>query len=198
LIAALRTRRREVRRRQRRAAALVALFGLVAPLGGCGSFHMPFFGSKAAHEPVQACPVAAVLRPLASTAVFGVSADRRPINVAYYGILSDVSATCTMTGTTLHAALDIVVAAERAPASSGNGVDLNYFVAVAGANNQILSKNPMAIRVPVQAGVKRGGVTDHVEIAFDTGGRPTADLNIVVGFQQSPEAIEFYKNFRGR
>lgn len=160
---------------------------------------MPFFGkSNTAAAPSQPCPVTAVLRPLASTAVFGASAERRPINVAYYGILSDVSATCTSNGPTLRAALDIVIAAERGPAAAGNGVDLNYFVAVTGPNNAVLGKTPMAVHVPVDGGVKRGGVTDHVEIAFDTAGRPLSDLNIVVGFQQSPDAVEFYRNYRGR
>jgi hypothetical protein len=45
---------------------------------------------------------------------------------------------------------------------------------------------------------KRGGVSDHVEVAFNLGGRPISDLNITAGFQESQQAIEFYKNFRGR
>jgi hypothetical protein len=185
--------------RRRAGLALPALLSL-GLLAGCGgSFSMPFFGkSNTAAAPSQPCPVTAVLRPLASTAVFGASAERRPINVAYYGILSDVSATCTSNGPTLRAALDIVIAAERGAAAAGNGVDLNYFVAVTGPNNAVLGKTPMAVHVPVDGGVKRGGVTDHVEIAFDTAGRPLSDLNIVVGFQQSPDAVEFYRNYRGR
>jgi hypothetical protein len=103
-----------------------------------------------------------------------------------------------MSGGSLHAALDIVIAAERAPAGTGNGVDLDYFVAVTGANNQVLSKNPFSVHVAVPGTAKRGAVSDKVEEVIDTGGRPLSELNIVVGFQQSPDAIEFYKNFRGR
>ena len=41
-------------------------------------------------------------------------------------------------------------------------------------------------------------VTDHIEEMIPLAGRSIADLNLVLGFQQSPEAIEFYKQFRGR
>jgi hypothetical protein len=67
-----------------------------------------------------------------------------------------------------------------------------------GADQSILGKKAFAVHVTVPDKAKRGGVNDHVEIAFATGGRPLSDLNITVGFQESPQAIEFYKNFRGR
>jgi hypothetical protein len=183
--------------RQCRAAAIFAAASIA--LAGCSLSWVPFVGTKSSKAPAPVCPVAVVLRPLANTVVFGPAAERRPINVAWYGILSDVSATCTTAGGALRAALDIVVAAERgAAAGSSDSVDLNYFVAVTGTDHAILSKNPFAVHVPIAAGVKRSGVTDHVEMAIDTGGRPVSDLNIIVGFQQTPEAIEFYKNYRGR
>jgi hypothetical protein len=118
--------------------------------------------------------------------------------VAWYGVFSDISATCKMTGDTLHASLDNVIAAERGPAVRGNDVDFSYFVALTGADQSILGKKAFAVHLTVPDKAKRGGVNDHVEIAFATGGRPLSDLNITVGFQESPQAIEFYKNFRGR
>jgi hypothetical protein len=176
-------------------AILVAVLGAAA-LSGCS--WVPFIGSKPSAPPV-ACPAAVVFRPLSNTVVFGPSSERRPVNAAWYGILSDVSATCSMNGGALRVAVDTVVAAERAPAGgSGNGVDLSYFVAVAGTDHTILSKNPFAVHVAVPAGAKRGGVTDHVEMTVDTGGRPPTDLNLIVGFQQTPDVIAFYQQYRGR
>jgi hypothetical protein len=200
LTAILRFRRSETRRRCLAAALLGVVVG-PGLLAGCGSMSIPFFGSKSAKPATsaQACPTAAVLRPLSSTAVFGPSVERRPINVAYYGILSDVTATCSTNGNAVQVALDIVIAAERGPAAAaGDGVDLYYFVAVTGPNNGIISKNPFSVHIPVSTGQKRGGVTDHIEEVIDTGGRPLTELNIVVGFQQTPDVVDFYKNFRGR
>lgn len=168
-------------------------------LAGCS--HIPFIGKKSANPATPACPVAVVLHPLANTAVFkpGVAAaDLRPLAVAWYGIYSDISATCRMSGDTLHATLDNVIVAERGPAVQGNDVDFSYFVALTGPDQAILGKKSFAVHITVPANQKRGGVDDHVEVAFSTGGRPLADLNITVGFQESPQAIEFYKHYRGR
>jgi hypothetical protein len=182
--------------RFRGAAALLAAFGL-AVLAGCSS--IPFFGKKA-EKPAAApaCPVAVVLRPLANTAVFGPSGDLRPLNVAWFGVYSDVSATCQVSGDTLHATLDNIIIGERGPAAHGNDLDLNYFVALTAGDQTILGKKSFAVHLTVPDKAKRGGVDDHVEVAFPLGGRALSDLNITVGFQQTPQAIEFYKNYRGR
>jgi hypothetical protein len=184
--------------RFRGAAALLIVLGL-GGLTGCGSISMPFFGKKAEKPATPACPVAVILHPLANTAIFNVSGgDIKPLNVTWYGIFSDISASCTLSGNTLHASLDNIIVAERGPAVRGNDADFDYFVALTAGNQTILGKKPFAVHVTVPSASKRAGVNDHVEVAFDTGGHPVSDLNITVGFQQSPQAIEFYKHFRGR
>ena len=181
------------------AAALVAACAL-AFLASCS--WIPFVGKKKDAAPVNpACPITVILHPLANTAVFAPGAttgNLKPLNVAWYGIYSDIQATCSMSGGTLHATLDNVIVAERGPAARGNDVDLNYFVALTGADQSVLGKKSFAVHVTVPDNQKRGGVSDHVEVAFSTGGQPLSNLNITVGFQESPQAIEFYKNFRGR
>jgi hypothetical protein len=179
----------------RSAAALLAAF-VLAVLASCS--WVPFIGKKSEAPAAPACPVAVILHPLANTAVFSASGEVKPLNVAWYGIFSDISATCKVSGDTLHAALDNIIVAERGPATRGNDVDFNYFVALTGSDQAILGKKSFAVHVSVPATAKRGGVNDHVEVAFATGGRPLSDLNITVGFEESPQAIEFYKNFRGR
>jgi hypothetical protein len=169
-------------------------------LAGCGS--IPFFGKKSEKPVAQACPAGVILHPLANTAAFrpdAAAGELRPLDVAWYGIFSDISVSCTVTGNTLHAVIDNVIVAERGPAVRGNDVDFNYFVSLTGANDQtILGKKAFSVHISVPSPAKRAGITDHVEIAFSTGGRPVTDLNITVGFQQSPQALDFYKNFRGR
>jgi len=181
------------------AAALVAVFAAVL-LTSCS--WVPFVGKKKEEKPINpACPITVILHPLANTVVFSPSAppgNLKPLNVAWYGIYSDIQATCTMSGSTLHATLDNVIVAERGPAARGNDVDLNYFVALTGADQSIFGKKSFSVHITVPDKEKRGGINDHVEVAFSTGGQPLANLNITVGFQESPQAVEFYKNFRGR
>ena len=174
------------------AAPSAVLIGLLA-LSGCG-----WLGSSSESKPTEACPSTLILRPLANTAVFGPAPERRPDNVAFYGLLSEANAKCVYNGDAMRLVLDIVVVAERGPAAKADSVDFQYFVAVTGPDQAILSKKPFPVRIVFDGPGKRSGVTDHIEEAIPLGGRQATDLNIVVGFQQSPEVVDFYKKFRGR
>ena len=54
------------------------------------------------------------------------------------------------------------------------------------------------MRIVFDTPQKRAGVTDHIEQTIPLGGRKGTDLSVIVGFQQSPEVVDFYKHFRGR
>ncbi len=121
------------------------------------------------------------------------------MGVAFYGVLNEATAKCERAGDALRAALDVVVIGERGPAAGqAAAVDLQYFVAVTGPDQTILSKRSFPVSIPVAPGTRRSGVTDHIEETIPLGGRAPGDLNIIVGFQQPPDVIEFYKHFRGR
>jgi hypothetical protein len=182
--------------------AAPALAGL-AMLSGCGSISSPFdlFSSSSAPAgaPGATCPAATILHPLAQTAVFAPGATPQPMGVAFYGILNDVSVSCDTVAGGVHAGLDIIIIGQRGPAAGkADAVDLPYFVAVTGPNRTVLSKRTFAVRITIPAGKPRAGVTDHIEETIPTGGQPPGALGIVVGFQQGPEIVDFYKHFRGR
>ena len=140
-----------------------------------------------------------ILRPLAQTAVFAPGATPQPAGVAFYGLLDDVSTKCERSGGTVHVSLDVVVIGERGPAArGGTGIDLQYFVAVTGPNQTILSKRTLPVHIEIQANARRDGVTDHIEETIPVASGQAGDLNIVLGFQQSPEVVDFYRHFRGR
>lgn len=168
-------------------------------LAGCSTVSSlnPFSSGPGAAS--AACPTAAILHPLAQTAVFAPGAKPQPMGVAFYGVLDDVRVKCDRTGDALQASLDIVVIGERGPAAgAATGVDLQYFVAATGPNQSILSKRSLPVHIAVPADAKRAGVTDHIEEAIPLAGNPPGAVNIVLGFQQSPEIIDFYRHFRGR
>jgi hypothetical protein len=174
------------------AAQAAAVAGLLA-LSGCSGLSSPF-----ASKPAAPCPDAVILRPLANTAVFGPLPQQIPQNVAFYGLLSEVDRTCEYTGDAVRMNLDVIVIGQRGPAAKGNDVDLNYFVAITGPDRQILSKKPFAVRVVFDPDQIRAGVTDHIVETIPLDGHKGTDLDVVLGFQQSPQAVDFYKHFRGR
>ena len=138
-------------------------------------------------------------RPLSQTAVFAPGASRQPTAIAFYGILSDVESKCTRSGDAVRVALDTVIVGERGPAAgAASSVDLQYFIAATGTDETILSKRTLPVQIAIPAGTRRAGITDRVEEWVSLGGRSPADVKVVLGFQQSPEVVQFYKNFRGR
>ena len=173
---------------------------LLAMLPGCSMFSGWFGGSAAGDSrPAATCPTAAVLRPLAQTAQFAPGWPHQPQGVAFYGVLSDVEARCDRAGDALRVKLDVVVVGERGPAAGTlNTVDLDYFVALTGPGQAILDKRPFRVRIVLPEAAKRAGVNDHFEETVPTGGRPPGDLSLIVGFQQAPDVVEFYRKFRGR
>ena len=183
-----------------RAARAGALFGLLA-VSGCSwlpslpSVHSPFSSSAPAINP---CPSTIILRPLANTAVFAPGRPPRPENVAFYGVLDDVSSKCDLAGDNAHVALDAIVIGQRGPAAKSDAVDLDYFVAVTGPGGAILAKKPFAVHIAFDNDKLRAGVTDHIEETIPLAGHKPSELQLVLGFQQSPEAVDFYKHFRGR
>ena len=176
------------------------LLGLTA-LSGCGTVSSWFSSSapEAKAAPPARCPSAVILRPLAQTAVFAPGAARQPMGVAFYGVLSDVDAKCETAGGAVRASLDVVVVGERGPAAAkADSVELQYFVAVTGADQSILSKRSFPLRIAIPPEAKRAGITDHIEEMIPLAGRAPGDLSIVLGFQQNPEIVDFYRHFRGR
>lgn len=178
--------------------ALIAAAALA--LAGCGTVSSWFGGSRgAATAPAAACPAVSILRPLSQNAVFAPGAARQPAGVAFYGVLSDVEARCDTAPGVVRATLDVVIVGERGPAARGAGqIDLQYFVAVTGPDQSILSKRTLPVSISLPANQRRAGVTDRIEETIPLGGRQPGELTVVLGFQQSPEIVEFYRNFRGR
>ena len=178
--------------RRARTAPSAVLIGLLA-LSGCG-----WISSSSSKSTTEACPSAVILRPLANTAVFGPAPERRPDNVAFYGLLSEADLKCEYTGDAVRMILNVVVVGERGPAAKADSVDFQYFVAVTGPDQSILDKKQLPVRIVFDTPQKRAGVTDHIEETIPLGGRKGTDLTVNIGFQQSPEVIDFYKHFRGR
>jgi hypothetical protein len=180
--------------------AALALLGLVA-LAGCSTVSGWFSSTPAQPAAPKAapCPSAIILRPLSQTAVFAPGAARQPLGVGFYGVLSEVDARCEAQGDAVQLTLDVIVIGERGPAAGkSDSVDLQYFVGVTGTDQAIVSKRSFAVRIPVPPDAKRAGITDHIEETIPLGGRAPGDLSIVLGFQQSPEVVDFYRHYRGR
>lgn len=180
--------------------ALAALFGC-SWMPSASSLN-PFSSKKSEGAAVgataAACPTATILIPLAHTAVFAPGQEHNPFGVAFYGVLDDVSAKCQVSGGAVRVDLNVIIVGERGPSARGGTlVNFNYFVAVTGPNDAILSKRTLAVAVAIPAEKKRAGVTDHLEEVIPLAGLVPGQLTLDLGFQQTPEVVEFYRHYRG-
>src|SRR5207247_426078 len=82
---------------------------------------------------------------------------------------TEADAKCVYTGDAMLLVLDIVVVAERGPAAKADSADFQYFVAVTGPEQAILSKRPFPVRIVFDGPGRRSGVTDHIEQAIPLG-----------------------------
>ncbi len=130
--------------------------------------------------------------------MFGSGLEARPENAAFYGLLSEVDRTCDYTADAVRMTLDVIVIGQRGPAAKGDAVDLAYFVAVTGPDQTVLSKRPFSVRIAFDPDQIRAGVTDHIVETIPLGGHRGSDITLLVGFQQTPQVVDFYKHFRGR
>ncbi len=176
-----------------RALRFLAPAALLA-LAGCSWGWLPWTGSK----PKEACPEALILRPLANTAVFAEGRAAKPKNVAFYGILSEVDGRCRYLEGGVRMKLRVIVIGEKGPKAKGNAVDFDYFTSVVGPKGSILSKHPFRVHIVFPPGKRRAGVSDRIEEAIPLDGRKGSALSLDLGFQQSPEVVDFYRHFRGR
>ena len=167
---------------------------LVLALTGLRLFGL-FGGSKPAE---QTCPAAVILRPLANTAIFTPGAAPRPENVAFYGLLDEVDSHCESLQGAVRMRLAVDVIAQRGPAARGNVANFTYFVALTAPGEKILQKQPLAVQVTIPPGKLRAGVTDRFEEVLPLSGYTAGALTVDIGFQQSPEVVQFYRHFRGR
>jgi len=115
-----------------------------------------------------------------------------------YVILDEVDSRCRYAPGAVRMKLSVIVIGQRGPAAKGDSVDLNYFVAVTGPGDAILAKKPLGVHIVFPPNKKRAGVTDRFDEVIPLEGRNGSDLNLVAGFQQSPEVVDFYHHFRGR
>ena len=176
-----------------------AAFLLVSALVGCGALGAAKSRVFGASKPAEAaCPAAVILRPLANTAVFAPGTAPRPENVAFYGLLEEVDSHCESLQGAVRMRLAVDVIAQRGPTARGDTADFTYFVALTAPGEKILQKQPLAVQVTIPPNKLRAGVTDRFEEVLPLSGYTAGALTLDVGFQQSPEVVEFYKHFRGR
>lgn len=171
--------------RVRRGGA-AALGGALA-LAGCAA-------SEPELPPAQTCPSALLLDGADRISAYRDGTERRPDELRYVAILTDLSSSCRYhsdaSGNGVDVDLNFKLIAERGPALSGSE-EVTYFVATVGPGNQIVSRDVLSGDLPFTAGAERVGLAEDLTLRLPsiTAAQGSA-YTLYVGFQLDESELQ--------
>ncbi len=165
-----------------RLAPVLLFVGLALGLSGCTLFK----------KKVVVCAPAAVVAGTGTLTHFSEGPGRDTDDVQYRAEISTLAVTCRERSDGLETILTFELSAYSGPADTTGSAEIPFFVAVTLGSRQVLSKRVFSSEhyFPVQTGYSafREEVVEFLPI-FD--GREAKDYEILVGFQLSPEQLEY-------
>jgi hypothetical protein len=156
-------------------AALLALLSVAACAGG---------DDGGAPQQVTACPGALILQGAERTAAYAEGADARPEEQRYLAVLTNLRSACRYdeTGVDVDLAFDLIV--ERGPALAQNSVELTYFIATVGPNEEILDKQLLTSDIEFVGEEEVAGSAEELTLRLPTvSPADAAGHALLLGFQ---------------
>jgi hypothetical protein len=113
-------------------------------------------------------------------------------NVRFEAEIGELSGTCIYDDTEISVDMQIQILASRGPAATEEGANVNYFVAVTRTDKTILAREAFDVVIELSGNQTRNEIIDEIEqIIPIPEGYSGANLVIVVGFEMTPEELEF-------
>lgn len=177
--------------------AAVALLGALS-LGGCSSLFGPSEEEQAAALAAPArCPKVAVLREASEATQFRQGGGRDLTDVVSRAAVLDFRGGCRPGEGQVEVDFQLVLAAERGPAFDGRDAGYQYFVAVTDPDGQVLAKQVFDATLRFEEGQSRVGSVEDLHQRIPVAqGRRAQDYQVLVGFQLTPEQLEFNRSDR--
>ena len=169
---------------------------LVAPLllGACETLRSLDFSPEPVIPPP--CPRAVVAEDAGRLTRFA-GADQYETNMVFEAEITDLAGSCVYDDETIEVDLQIRIVAGRGPASTDDEAKLNYFVAVARTDKTILGRDAFDTVIDLSGNQTRNETIEELEqtIPIPEGGSG-GNLVIVVGFEMTPQELEFNRQQR--
>jgi hypothetical protein len=170
-----------VPRRALRRGAGMALLGLL--LSACGSSSAP-----TAPPP---CPTTLFLKGAERTAAYLPGTNPRPADLQHLAVMTDLASACSYDDGNLDVALRFNLKAEKGPAYGGGTLQLTFFVAMIGPDQQVLNKELLDATVEFPEGQQLGGTAQEFTVRLpavepDAG----SQYAVYLGFQLDDAEIQ--------
>lgn len=147
----------------------------LALLSACGSSNPP---------PAAPCPTVLLLQGAERTADYRPGPGTRPADLRYLAVLTDLVSICRYEDEGADVALRFNLIAEQGPAYEGGPLQLTYFVASLGPDEQILSKPLLDAEIAFPEGQQRAGSAQEMTVHMP-GVTPATgpQYSVFLGFQ---------------
>ena len=119
-------------------------------------------------------------------------AGKDPANIVFEAEIADLAGSCVYDDDSIDVDLQIQIVAGRGPAATDDNASFNYFVAVARTDKTILSRDAFDTVIELPGNQTRNQTVEELEQTIPLAkGESGANLVIVVGFEMTPEELEF-------
>ncbi|MHA1524307.1 MAG: hypothetical protein ACTSY1_07840 [Alphaproteobacteria bacterium] len=171
------------------AFVVLAMFALSACSTGYTVSDLNPFG--ASEPPV--CPTAGTLSDAASVTEFGRGKSRKANNVRYRAEISRSAMTCDISGNKVTGTVALIGEVQLGRKGKSGEMTLPIFVVLTIRNADVIDKRFETVGLTVPQGAKTAGFQHIVQnYTFDIApGRKSSDYEILVGFNLTPEQIEY-------
>lgn len=169
-----------------RLLAPLLLLGILAPLAAC-------------NRTPPACPRVSIISDGASVTRFREGTGRDLTDMVAQAEIVDAAVECDYDRRGVDVALQVAIAATRGPADRSRVAEFDYFVAVADAERNILAKEIFRVGFRFPQNQQRVGTVEEIEPRIPLKSRAEGvDYQIIIGFQLTPEEIEWNRTRRPR
>ena len=181
------SRRPESRSRSSLVAHLFACMVLVAATA-CESFTSGTYLN---------CPMVAFLGGTEHITQFKNGPGRSGIDIAVEADMDNLDATCRFSTERVELELAFDIVAVRGLDSLATGAEVPFFVAVIGAEGEVLAKTPFVARIPFLGAAPATWTEDLMQEIVLAEGQHPRSFEVLIGFQLSAEQLDFNLARRG-
>ena len=171
----------------RRAGAglLVVFLALAVVLAGCAT-------ERKKHKARMICPATAVVSGTGALTEFAEGPGRDEDDVVYRAEISNLTISCKKRGKGIETAISFEISAWPGPADTAGSARVPFFVAIATKDNRLVTKKVFFSDHRFAADDSSSRFREHVtQFVPGTKKKPAKDYEILIGFQLSPDQLEY-------
>jgi hypothetical protein len=171
-------------------AGLALAAGLAAGIAGCGGDKKPV---------APPCPNFLLLGNAGDITKFRPGQGRDITDVVFRAKIQNFRGSCAHTKTGVEAEFFVDMSIERGPANTARAANLEYFVAIPKFHPKPAGKQTFPVSVRFGENQNQLIYRDEISIEIPLAKNETAsDYDVYLGFQLSPEQLEFNRRRQGR